>query len=169
MHKKSAAFCTVVLTAWDQRAERSEGAESGEQRAEGPGLGGRAIAVWLVLNKCCFSPVFEELMFRSYLLPMLLCGGLTGQVAVGVSSLAFGALHLDSYNFPYQVALGALTGFAYLRSGSLLVPIAMHCVHNVIQCVLGLQQGTEAAIKVDRQALDDVDLDMTPWLRVGSR
>jgi hypothetical protein len=138
-------------------------------------------------------------------------------VAVGVSSVASGALHMDLYSLPYlvimhthahthtqkqtktqthtrthtstptlthththahitnlpksdvtpsrigihvhQVLLGALTGMAYIRSGTLLVPIVMHCLHNTLELTLGLSRRQSIHVLIDAD-----DVDMTPWL-----
>jgi membrane protease YdiL (CAAX protease family) len=39
--------------------------------------GGTALAAWLVMYKCCVGPVWEEFLFRGYLLPMLVVGRCT--------------------------------------------------------------------------------------------
>ena len=55
--------------------------------------------------------------------------------AMLVTGLLFGVVHLD-LAFMFQLsALGAVLCFVYERSGSLLVPIAIHAVWNGAQLV----------------------------------
>ncbi len=74
----------------------------------------------------------EELLFRGVMLPAL---GLDN-LAVIVSSLAFGVLHLSSpQQWPYVVwatVIGLMLGFSALLTGNLLVPIVAHMITNWI-------------------------------------
>jgi uncharacterized protein len=74
----------------------------------------------------------EELLFRGVMLPAL---GLN-YVAVIVSSLAFGILHLSgSEQWPYVIwatIIGLILGFSALFTGNLLVPIMAHMITNWI-------------------------------------
>lgn len=50
--------------------------------------------------------------------------------AVVVSSLAFGAAHLSTRDFPQLFALGLVLGFSYVRSRNLLTPMFIHAAWN---------------------------------------
>lgn len=78
----------------------------------------------------------EELLFRGVMLPAL---GLN-VIAVIVSSLCFGILHLNgSKGWPYVVwatAVGILLGYSALLTSNLLVPIVAHIFTNLVSSCL---------------------------------
>ncbi|MEA5580317.1 CPBP family intramembrane glutamic endopeptidase [Nodularia harveyana UHCC-0300] len=82
--------------------------------------------IWLGL----LPALSEELLFRGVMLPAL---GLD-TVAVIVSSLAFGILHLSGpEQWPYVIwatIIGLMLGFSALLTGNLLVPIIAHMITN---------------------------------------
>ncbi|KZL49114.1 CPBP family intramembrane glutamic endopeptidase [Nodularia spumigena] len=82
--------------------------------------------IWLGL----LPALSEELLFRGVMLPAL---GFN-YVAVIVSSLAFGVLHLSgSEQWPYVIwatIIGLILGFSALFTGNLLVPIIAHMITN---------------------------------------
>ncbi|MBD2653947.1 MULTISPECIES: type II CAAX prenyl endopeptidase Rce1 family protein [Synechocystis] len=78
----------------------------------------------------------EELLFRGVMLSALGAGGL----AVVVSSLVFGVLHLSSAEqWPYVVwatVVGLVLGYGAIASGNLLVPIVAHILTNWVSSAL---------------------------------
>jgi membrane protease YdiL (CAAX protease family) len=84
--------------------------------------------IWLGL----LPALSEELLFRGVMLPAL---GLDS-VAVIVSSMAFGVLHLSGpQQWPYVIwatIIGVILGSSALISGNLLVPIVAHMITNWI-------------------------------------
>ncbi|MBD2384141.1 CPBP family intramembrane glutamic endopeptidase [Cylindrospermum sp. FACHB-282] len=84
--------------------------------------------IWLGL----LPGLSEELLFRGVMLPAL---GMD-HVAVIVSSLCFGILHLSgSEQWPYVIwatIIGMILGYSALLSGNLLVPIVAHILTNLI-------------------------------------
>lgn len=88
--------------------------------------------IWLGL----LPGLSEELLFRGVMLPAL---GLD-HVAVIVSSLCFGILHLSgSEQWPYVIwatIIGIILGYSALLSGNLLVPIVAHMLTNLISSYL---------------------------------
>jgi membrane protease YdiL (CAAX protease family) len=78
----------------------------------------------------------EELLFRGVMLPAL---G-SDHVAVVVSSLCFGVLHLSgSEQWPYVVwatIIGIMLAYSALFSGNLLVPIVAHIITNLLSSYL---------------------------------
>lgn len=79
----------------------------------------------------------EELVFRGTLLNGLVAVvGTSAAVAVVVSALAFGALHVIHdgrlrYFALWAVWEGVLLGIAYVLSGSLLVSMLVHAIHDI--------------------------------------
>jgi membrane protease YdiL (CAAX protease family) len=74
----------------------------------------------------------EELLFRGTLLPSL--GG--DWLALGLTSVAFGAMHLSGRKYwPYAFwagCVGAMLGYSAIATGNLLVPIVAHISTNII-------------------------------------
>jgi membrane protease YdiL (CAAX protease family) len=82
------------------------------------------------------APFAEELFFR---------GALTGALAqrLGaftplVSGAIFGAAHLEPRAFPALFVLGALLGWLYMRTRSLLPGVAVHAANNLLALIAAL-------------------------------
>lgn len=75
------------------------------------------------------APIFEEIMFRGFLLPSL-----TRYVpvwgAIAFSSLLFAIAHLSLSEVLPLATLGAVLGFVYARSRNLLAPMLLHSLWN---------------------------------------
>jgi uncharacterized protein len=88
--------------------------------------------IWLGL----LPGLSEELLFRGVMLPAF---GLD-HLAVIVSSLCFGILHLSDFQqWPYvtwATTVGLILGYSALISGNLLVPIVAHILTNLISSYL---------------------------------
>ncbi|MDZ7958158.1 MAG: CPBP family intramembrane glutamic endopeptidase [Aulosira sp. DedQUE10] len=88
--------------------------------------------IWLGL----LPGLSEELLFRGVMIPALGAD----HVAVIVSSLCFGVLHLSgSQQWPYVVwatIVGLILGYGAVFSGNLLVPIIAHIMTNLISSYL---------------------------------
>lgn len=93
---------------------------------------------WAILLVCVQPAVIEELFFRH-----LLLGHLRPHVgrhgAVWVSAVVFGMAHLGNpVGWPVLCLLGAGLGYARTCGGTLVLPVALHFLHNL--CVLALNQ-----------------------------
>ncbi|MGK7928006.1 MAG: CPBP family glutamic-type intramembrane protease [Spirulina sp.] len=75
------------------------------------------------------APIFEEIMFRGFLLPSL-----TRYVpvwgAIGLSGLIFAIAHLSLAEVLPLTVLGIILGFVYARSRNLLASILLHSLWN---------------------------------------
>jgi len=75
------------------------------------------------------APIFEEILFRGFLLPSL-----TRYVpvwgAIGLSSLFFAVAHLKLAQVLPLTALGMVLGIVYTRSRNLLAPMLLHSLWN---------------------------------------
>jgi membrane protease YdiL (CAAX protease family) len=90
------------------------------------------------------APIAEESLFRGVLAPHL--GRLTdGFVAVLVTAAIFGVLHVGGHGplFVGPMFLGAILGWARLRSGGLAAPITLHMMLNGTAMALALTLGLE--------------------------
>jgi membrane protease YdiL (CAAX protease family) len=75
------------------------------------------------------APVFEEFLFRGFLLPSL-TRYLSVWGAILVSSLLFAIAHLSLSEVLPLFALGIVLGMVYTRSRNLLAPILLHSLWN---------------------------------------
>lgn len=90
------------------------------------------------------APIAEEALFRGVLAPHL--GRLTdGFTAVLVTAALFGVLHIGGHGplFVGPMFLGAILGWARLRSGGLAAPITLHMMLNGTAMTLALTLGLE--------------------------
>jgi uncharacterized protein len=80
------------------------------------------------------APVFEEIFFRGFVITGLSASRLGASGAVIVSSLLWAAIHTqyDLYGIATVFMLGLVLGAARVRTGSVLPPMVMHMVANVI-------------------------------------
>ena len=65
------------------------------------------------------APVFEEILFRGFLLPSL-TRYMSAWWAIGLSGLIFAVAHLSFSEILPLTVLGAILGFVYVRSQNLL-------------------------------------------------
>lgn len=75
------------------------------------------------------APVFEELLFRGFVLPVLARRG-PMILALAVSALLFGAIHLQPSGLPTLGTLGLVLGLAVRHTGSLWPAILVHACWN---------------------------------------
>lgn len=87
-----------------------------------------ALAIFF-LTASLAAPIFEEIMFRGFLLPSL-TRYLPVWGAVPVSGLIFAAAHLNISEVLPLTALGTVLGFVYARSGNLLSSMLLHSLWN---------------------------------------
>lgn len=79
------------------------------------------------------APIWEEVMFRGFLLPSLSKYLSTGG-AILTSALFFALAHFSVQRFLPILALGVVMGHAYMKSRNLLSSIALHALWNL--CIL---------------------------------
>lgn len=80
------------------------------------------------------APVFEEILFRGFLLPSL-TRYMPTWGAIGLSSLIFSVAHLSFSEVLPLAVLGAILGFVYARSRNLMSSILLHSTWNSITMI----------------------------------
>ena len=96
----------------------------------------------LVLTTCMLPGVFEELLFRGFILGAWeRRGTLYGLVA---STLLFSMLHGSIVGLPTQIMLGFAIGYLVINTDSLYAGMIYHTVHNAALVVLSQLQRQEA-------------------------
>ena len=83
----------------------------------------------ILLFTVILAPIFEELVFRKWILDRL--AGFGYGPAIGFSGLVFGLYHGNFYQFFYAFALGCLFAYVYLTTGKLRCSVLMHMVINL--------------------------------------
>ncbi len=89
-------------------------------------------SVYLFLLMCVHSPVAEEVIYRVLLIVAVLpTAGQRGSIVA--SGVIFALIHVLRGNAsPENQIAGFMLAWAYLKSGTILVPIAMHSGGNLI-------------------------------------
>jgi len=93
------------------------------------------INIYIAFIAIFIGPVFEELIFRGILFPYVLKYA-SIPVAVFAISAVFAAIHGHIPSFMPIFVLGCGLSLAYLKSGSIVVPITMHVLFNALNLVL---------------------------------
>ena len=96
-------------------------------------------ALWFAVLAVC-APVWEEVMFRGFLLPSL-ARYLPPWGAVAATSAIFATVHFSAEGLLPLLLLGCVFGGAYARTRNLLAPIALHSLWNVALLVQLLLAG----------------------------
>lgn len=74
------------------------------------------------------GPIFEELLFRKFLLDRL--RPISAHVGLALSAVMFGLFHENVYQFFYAVLLGLILGSIYLNTGRIRYTIFIHMTIN---------------------------------------
>ena len=99
------------------------------------------------------APLVEEIVFRECMLGHMLRNGVNRWVAIVVSSLVFGIIHLNLAQIPFATAIGIILGIVYYKSGNIVLTSIIHILNN------------SAALVQMRVLGDDVaDFRLTEWL-----
>jgi membrane protease YdiL (CAAX protease family) len=81
------------------------------------------------------APLTEEYLCRGIVLPALQRRWGSAIAIVG-SALAFGALHMNPWQFFYAALLGVTLGWLRVQSGSIVPGVLLHALNNLISWVL---------------------------------
>ena len=89
------------------------------------------------------APIAEEVIFRWGIMRHLLRSGQQVGLAIVLSALAFGVIHMNPVQIFFASAMGVLLGLLYWRSGSLLMPCILHVVNNSVACLQAYIMGDD--------------------------
>lgn len=93
---------------------------------------------WLLwLAVIVAGPLFEELLVRGFLLPGFAASFMRPSGAVVVTSALWAVMHLqyDSFGIVAVFCIGLVFGTARVRTGSLIVPLILHALQNLMATV----------------------------------
>ncbi len=100
-------------------------------------MSSKSLPLWLVLLAFAATPALcEELAFRGFLLSGFRRSGKVG-LAIALSSLTFGIIHMIPQQVFNAALLGVVLGVMCVRSRSLLPGVAFHFVYNALAVLHG--------------------------------
>ncbi|MDN3205013.1 CPBP family intramembrane glutamic endopeptidase [Algoriphagus sediminis] len=99
--------------------------------------------------------VGEELFFRGVVQAKLHQYTGSGHLGVWITAIIFSAIHLQFYGFLPRMFLGAMFGYLYLYSGSLIYPILAHIFNNAFTVVM-VYLAKKGMVDFDIEATDNV-------------
>jgi len=106
-------------------------------------MGGSDLAT--VLVACVIAPAVEEMFFRGIILRGFLRRYGRAQAIWGSAAL-FGLAHMNVYQFVAATLMGAVSGWLYARSRSLVPCIALHASYNSLLTALALLQSGDSSM-----------------------
>jgi membrane protease YdiL (CAAX protease family) len=91
--------------------------------------------LWLALLAC--APLFEEMFFRGFLYGGLEASRLGAIGAILITSILWAIVHAQygAYEIATIVCLGVLLGAARFRTGSIVVPLVLHSLANLVATI----------------------------------
>lgn len=98
----------------------------------------------MVVMVVIIAPILEEIIFRGIIMKGMLNGGSKLWVAILVSSLLFGLVHGNPWQFAGAVLLGAVFGLVYYKTKTLLLPILLHAFNNLTAVLIVEYGNTES-------------------------
>lgn len=90
----------------------------------------RGSLLYIMLMPGLVLPVFEELVYRGFILSKLR-GAFSATASIYLAALLFSMGHFDLVQDLYVLPLGLLAAYMVLRSGSIWSGVAIHAVFNV--------------------------------------
>jgi membrane protease YdiL (CAAX protease family) len=88
------------------------------------------VLAWVLAG--LIAPIFEEILFRGLLLTWVRKASGSTWLAIAISGLAFGVIHVPQWHLvPALTALGLVLGYLYARTGSLTLVILFHAIFNL--------------------------------------
>lgn len=94
----------------------------------------------------------EELMFRGYIQQQL--QKFTNEhVAIWVAAFLFSAIHLQFFGFFPRLLLGALLGYLFFYSKSMIVNIVCHLMNNAVVIIYAFVYGAKEALKSESASM----------------
>lgn len=90
----------------------------------------------MIITAVIMAPIFEEIVFRGIMQKGMMNNGMRPWLAILLSSLAFGLVHGNPWQFVGAVLLGVVLGLVYYKTQSLLLPILLHGFNNLASSVI---------------------------------
>ncbi|MET3539015.1 CPBP family intramembrane glutamic endopeptidase [Chryseobacterium limigenitum] len=92
--------------------------------------------VVMIITAVIMAPIFEEIIFRGIIQKGLMNKGVEPWKAILLSSIIFGIVHANPWQFVGAVLLGCVLGLVYYKTKSLLLPMLLHGFNNLCSSLL---------------------------------
>lgn len=92
--------------------------------------------VIMFITAVVMAPIFEEIIFRGIMQKGLINKGIEPWKAILFSSVVFGLVHANPWQFVGAVLLGCVLGLVYYKTKSLLLPMLLHAFNNLCSSIL---------------------------------
>jgi len=89
-----------------------------------------------LLSICIIGPIFEELIMREGVLGSMLRNKVNPWMAIVLSALLFGGMHLNLSQFVAGSIAGIVLGVLYWKTGNIVLSSIIHILNNTI-CMIG--------------------------------
>lgn len=100
--------------------------------------------VIMIITAVIMAPVFEEIVFRGIIQKGLINSGIKPWKAILFSSVVFGLVHANPWQFVGAALLGGVLGLVYYKTKSLLLPMFLHAFNNLCSSILVFYAKTES-------------------------
>lgn len=104
-----------------------------------------------ILSIAIMAPLVEELLFRGAIEGHLLKSGKSPRNAILLSALIFGIIHINPAQVPFAFCIGAVFGWLYYRTGSVIPGMIGHFLNNAIATII---MGTSTSEEMNRTTAD---------------
>jgi len=94
-----------------------------------------------LLTIVVLAPVLEELICRGIILKGLL-KNYSPIIAIGISSLIFGIMHLNPWQFIGAFVIGIVNGWLFWKTKNIVLPIIVHFANNLFFTFFGIYYGS---------------------------
>ena len=98
-----------------------------------------------ILALAIVGPVVEEVVFREAVLGNLLRDGMRPWLAILLSALVFGLIHVNPIQIPFALLIGIILGLLYCKTGNILLPLIVHILNNTLSVIEMNILGPEAS------------------------
>ncbi|ANF49438.1 CAAX protease [Chryseobacterium glaciei] len=92
--------------------------------------------VVMIITAVIMAPIFEEIIFRGIIQKGLMNKGVEPWKAILFSSIIFGVVHANPWQFVGAILLGCVLGLVYYKTKSLLLPMLLHGFNNLCSSLL---------------------------------
>ncbi|NOQ74588.1 MAG: CPBP family intramembrane metalloprotease [Crocinitomix sp.] len=98
--------------------------------------------VFALIVMALLPAIFEELVFRGFLIKKMLQSGMSEYGAILMSSAIFALVHMQPMKFLAMFTLGAALGFVYMRFRNLKYAMVLHFLFNGTQITMTFLAGS---------------------------
>lgn len=95
------------------------------------------------MSVCFIGPLLEELFMREGVMGSMLRQGVRPWTAIILSSVLFGAMHLNLSQFIFATIGGIALGILYYKSGNIILSLIVHALNNTFFSIMTLTVETD--------------------------